>query len=84
MTQKFEDMPGYEDIFAKILEELPPRTRLVGLTPEQRLAGLTQEQLVLALSDEVLSQFPDTYLRTLSPATQEAIRSRIGRPAPAS
>ena len=35
-TQKFEDMPGYEDIFAKILEELPPRTRLVGLTPEER------------------------------------------------
>ena len=49
MTQKYEDMPGYEGIFAKILEDLPPRTRLLGLTPEQRLVGLTQEQQVLAL-----------------------------------
>jgi hypothetical protein len=74
MTQKIEDMPGYDDIFQKIQEELPLRKRLVGLTPEQQ---------VLALSDEVLREFPDTYLRTLSPETQEAIRNRIGRPAPA-
>ena len=36
MTQKIEEMPGYDDIFEKILEELPPEKRLLGLTAEQR------------------------------------------------
>ena len=80
MTQKIEDIPGYEDIFEKILEELPPRTRMVGLTPEQRLEGLSEEQRILALSDETLRQFPDSYLQTLSAEGQEAVRKRIGRP----
>jgi hypothetical protein len=96
MAQKMEDMPGYDDIFEKILEEMPPEKRLLGLAPEQRLdifekileemplekrlLGLTPEQQVLALSDQVLRQFPDTYLRTLSSETQEMIRRRIGRP----
>jgi hypothetical protein len=91
MAQKIEDVPGYEDIFKKILEELPPPTRLLGLTPEERLQGLapkerlqglTPEQQVLALADEVLRGFTDAYLCTLSPATQEIIRGRIGRPPP--
>jgi hypothetical protein len=81
MTQKMEDIPGYDDIFEKILEELPPRTRMVGLTPEQRLEGLSEEQRILALSDETLRQFPDSYLRTFSPEAQETLRRRIGRPA---
>lgn len=90
MTQKIEDIPGYDDIYEKILEDLPPEKRMLGLAPEQRvaglapeqrLAGLTPEQQVLALSDEVLRQFPDSYLRTLSPEAQQAIQKRIGRPA---
>lgn len=71
MTQKIENIPGYYDIFQKLLEDLPPEKRLGGLSPEQQ---------VLALSDEVLRQFPDRYLRTLSAETQDAIRARIGRP----
>lgn len=71
MKQKIEDIPGYYDVFAKLLEDLPPHKRLVGMTPEQQ---------VLALSDEVLREFPDTYLRTLSTETQQTIRNRIGRP----
>ena len=35
----------------------------------------------LALSDELLRQFPDTYLRTLPADVQDAVRRRIGRPA---
>jgi hypothetical protein len=73
MTQKIEDIPGYDDIFEKIVQDLPPEKRLLGLTPEQQL---------LALSDELLRQFPESYLRTLSAETQETIRRRIGRPAP--
>ncbi len=89
MTQKIEDIPGYDDIFEKILEELPPQKRmlglapeqrLAGLAPEQRLAGLSEEQRLLALSDEMLRAFPDSYLRTFSVAAQDALRRRIGRP----
>jgi hypothetical protein len=111
MGQKIEELPGYDDIFEKILEELPPEKRLLGLTPEQRLAGiapekrlsgltpeqrlagiapekrlsgLTPEQQILALSDDVLRQFPDSYLCTLPAEIQDALRRRIGRPPPAS
>ena len=71
MTQKTEDLPGYDDVFEKILEEMPL---------EKRLLGLTLEQKILANPDEVLRQLPDAYLRTLSPETQQALRKRIGRP----
>jgi hypothetical protein len=73
MTQKIEDIPGYDDIFEKILDDLPPHKRLLGVPEERRL---------LALSDEMLRQFPDSYLRTFSAEAQEEIRRRIGRPAP--
>ncbi|MFT3767662.1 MAG: hypothetical protein QM820_19580 [Minicystis sp.] len=36
MTQKIEETPGYDDIFEKILEEMPPGKRLLGMTPEQQ------------------------------------------------
>lgn len=89
MTQKIEDIPGYDDIYdklvadrplEKLLAKYPPEQRLVGLTPEQRLAGLSPEQQLLAGSDEILCQLPDSYLRTLSPEAQSAIKARIGRP----
>jgi hypothetical protein len=92
MTQKIEGHAGLRRHLKKILEELPPKTRMVGLTaeqrleglaPEQRLAGLAPEQQILALPDELLPQFPDTYLCTLPAEVQEAVRRRIGRPAPA-
>ena len=80
MKQKIEEIPGYDEMFQKMLAAFPPEKRVAGLTPEQRLAGLTPEQQILALSDEVLRTFPETYLRSLSPETQQAIRKRIGRP----
>jgi len=61
------------------LEGLAPEQRLEGLAPEQRLEGLAPEQQVLALSDEVLRGLSDNYLDSLTPATREAIRRRIGR-----
>jgi hypothetical protein len=92
MKQNIKDMPGYDEVFHKLLEAFsaeeilaayPPEQRLAGLLPEQRLAGLPPEQQTLALSDEVLRRLPDSYLQTLSPEVQEAIRRRIGRPASA-
>jgi hypothetical protein len=58
---------------------LDPEQRLAGLAPEQRLAGLDPEQLVLALPDRLLRGLSDEYLATLTPATREVIRKRIGR-----
>jgi hypothetical protein len=55
----------------KILDDLPP---------EKRLLGLSEEQKVLANSDETLRQLPDSYLRTFSTEVQEILRKRIGRP----
>jgi hypothetical protein len=92
MKQNIKDMPGYDEVFRKLIESFsaeeilaayPPEQRLAGLPPEQRLAGLPPEQQMLALSDEVLRRLPDSYLQTLSPEVQEAIRRRVGRPAPA-
>jgi hypothetical protein len=80
MSQKIEDVPGYEEMFQKMLDAFPVEKRLAGVPAEQRLAGLTPEQAVLALPDEILLQLSDAYLRQLSPETQEAVRRRIGRP----
>lgn len=71
MAEKIEEIPGYDDLYAKLLEDLPLEKRFVGLSPEQQLLGL---------SDEIVRQLPDSYLRTLSPETQRAIKARIGRP----
>ena len=94
MKQDITNMPGYEEMRHKLLESLfeefsaeeilaglPPEQRLAGLPPEQRLAGLPPEQQILALSDEALRSLPESYLRTLAPEVQEAVRRRIGKPA---
>jgi hypothetical protein len=69
MTQRIEDMPGYDDIFEKILEELPPEKRLLGLTPEQRLAGLAPEQRLAGLAPEqrLAGLAPEQRLAGLAP-----------------
>jgi hypothetical protein len=84
------DMEGYDELLRKLLDSLPleerltglsPEQRLTGLSPEQRVAGLSQEERLLTLPDEALRALSDDYLRTLSPATQAVLRTRIGRPA---
>lgn len=98
MSQKIEDVPGFEEVMQKIPPEkrlagippeqrlagIPLEQRLAGIPPEQRLAGLTEEQALMALPDEILRQLPDAYLSKLSPDIQEAVRRRIGRPRPPS
>lgn len=78
--QDIEEVPGYKEVFQKLLQALPLEQRLAGLAPEQRLAGLTPEQQLLALSDEVLRSLPDEYLRSLPDTLREIIHVRIGRP----
>jgi hypothetical protein len=80
MSQKIEEMPGYDDIYDKLVADRPLEKLLAKYSPEQRLAGLSPEQQLLAVSDEILRQLPDSYLRTLSPEAQSAIKARIGRP----
>ncbi len=52
MTTKIEDIPGYYEVAEKFLADLPPRTRVHGLTPEQRMEGLAPEQRVEGLTPE--------------------------------
>ena len=69
-----EELPGYEEMFQKLVEAMPLEKRLAGLAPEQvlgafapeqRLAGLPTEQLILALPVDVLRVLPEEYLRSL-------------------
>ena len=43
--ENIDNVEGSDELFAKLLESLPDRLRLAGMTPEQRLAGLDPEQL---------------------------------------
>jgi hypothetical protein len=81
-----EELPGYEEMFQKLVEAMPLEKRLAGLAPEQRLAGLapeqvlgafTPEQLILALPLDVLRVLPEGYLRSLPIEVQEKIRKRL-------
>jgi len=83
-----QDMEGYQEALAKLLDTLPAEQRLAGLAPElflslypaeQRLAGLDRDHQILALSDEVLRGFPDQYVRSLSVEVQAEIRRRLQR-----
>ncbi|WP_437670015.1 hypothetical protein [Sorangium sp. So ce131] len=47
---------SYEEVFAEIIDQIPPELRVRGLTPEQRLLGLTVEQILDALPPEAREQ----------------------------
>jgi hypothetical protein len=66
-----EELPGYEELFQKLVEAMPPEKRLAGLAPEQRLAGLAPEQRLAGLTPEqVLGTFaPEQRLAGLPPET---------------
>ena len=81
-----EELPGYEEMFQKLVEAMPLEKRLAGLAPEQvlgvfapeqRLAGLPTEQLILALPVEVLRVLPEEYLRSLPGEVQEQVKKRL-------
>jgi len=72
-----EELPGYEEMFQKLVEAMPLEKRLAGLAPEQRLAGLPTEQLILALPLEVLRVLPEEYLRSLPTPVQEQVQKRL-------
>jgi hypothetical protein len=66
--QDIEDLPGYEEMFQKLVEAMPL---------EKRLAGLAPEQLILALPVDVLRQLTEEYLRSLPLPVQAEIRKRL-------
>lgn len=81
-----EELPGYEEMFQKLVEAMPIEKRLAGLAPEevlgafapeQRLAGLALPQVILALPLEVLRVLPEDYIRSLPPEVQEQVRKRL-------
>lgn len=81
-----EELPGYEEMFQKLVEAMPIEKRLAGLdpeqvlgafAPEQRLAGLALPQVILALPLEVLRVLPEDYIRTLPPEVQDQVRKRL-------
>jgi len=83
-----QDMEGYEELMAKLLDTLPPERvlshyapeqRLAGLPPEQRLAGLDRDHQALALPIELLRILPEAYFRSLSPEVQAEIQRRLRR-----
>ncbi|MFO0762924.1 MAG: hypothetical protein U0359_41190 [Byssovorax sp.] len=58
-----EELPGYDELFQKLVEAMPLEKRLAGLAPEQvlgayapeqRLAGLAPEQRLAGLPAETL------------------------------
>ena len=63
-----EELPGYEEMFQKLVEAMPL---------EKRLAGLAPEQVVLALPLELLRALPEEYLRSLPAEIQEQVRKRL-------
>jgi hypothetical protein len=73
------ELEGYREYIEQVVRALPPELVLNAYRPEERLAGLTPEQAVLAMPDDVLRGFSADYLATLSDATREAIRVRLGR-----
>jgi hypothetical protein len=70
-----QDMEGYDELMAKLLDTLPPEQvlshyaaeqRLAGLPPEQRLAGLPPEQRLAGLDrDHQALALPVEVLRLL-------------------
>jgi hypothetical protein len=65
-----QDLEGYDELLAKVLEKLPA---------ERRLAGLDRDHQALAFPVEVLRLLPEEYVRSLSTEVQAEIRRRIGQ-----
>jgi hypothetical protein len=63
-----EELPGYEEMFQKLVEAMPV---------EKRLAGLAPEQVILALPVEVLRMLSEEHLRSLPADVQETIKKRL-------
>ncbi len=61
----------------QVLSHYAPEQVLSHYAPEQRLAGLDRDHQALALPLEVLRALPESYIRSLSPEAQEAIRRRL-------
>ncbi|TMQ08019.1 MAG: hypothetical protein E6J90_41700 [Deltaproteobacteria bacterium] len=51
-AMNMQDMEGYKELMAQMLDTLPAEQRLAGLSPEQRLAGLPPEQRLAGLPPE--------------------------------
>ncbi|WP_437339082.1 hypothetical protein [Sorangium sp. So ce394] len=64
-----EELPGYEEMFQKLVEAMPVEKRLAGLAPEQRLAGLAPEQRLAGLAPEqrLAGLAPEQRLAGLAP-----------------
>jgi hypothetical protein len=64
-----EELPGYEEMFQKLVEAMPLEKRLAGLAPEQVLGAFAPEQRLSGLAPEqVLGAFaPEQRLAGLAP-----------------
>ena len=54
MKRQKKDIPGYDEMYRKLLEGVPVEMRLAGLSPEERLAGLKPEELRAGLGPNQL------------------------------
>jgi hypothetical protein len=76
-AMSMQDMEGYAELMAKLLDTLPPEQRLAGVPPEQRLAGFDRDHQALALPVEVLRLLPEEYLCSLAPEVEAELRRRL-------
>jgi len=85
-AESLQELEGYQQIVAEILEGftpeerlagLAPEERLAGLAPEERLAGLSESDRILALPESALRALPASYLETLPAETRQRIRARL-------
>ena len=87
--QDVTDMPGYNEMFQKLVEAWPVEKRLAGLTPEEllarvapedRLAGLAPEQRLAGLDrDHQALALPVEVLRVLPEAYILSLAPEIRR-----
>jgi hypothetical protein len=72
-----EDMEGFDELMAKMLDGLPAERVLCHFAPEQRLADLDRDHQALALPLEVLRLLPEQYIGSLAAEVQAEIRRRL-------
>ena len=65
---------SYEEVYDEIIDRIPLKIRVRGLTPEQRLEGLTPEQWVKGLTPEQRVQFAKLLASDPTPSARPAAR----------
>ena len=70
-------MEGYDEVLDYFLDMLPLERRLASVPPRQRFAGLDRNHQAMGLPIDVVRVLPESYVQSLSPFAQAALRLRL-------